>query len=384
MEAHNQFTDLLDKYMRQVITPEELNTLNHQKRESPARQRAFERLTEASLFEQDRRLLAQADAEAAWQRFATAHPELMRPKPARRVIKGRLAIASAAAALLLAVGIYRWQQKDNKDASHIAVLEIPGEAPLPLHKARDGRLAGAGGMEVFKTAHALELRYKPWTATRWQHQPCVLKVPDRETWKITLGDGSVVWMDSASVLTFPAQFTGSRREVAITGACYFEIKKDPLHPFIVRLGADAWVEVTGTRFTVEVFDKASPRVALLEGEVRVQQGSEVLTLQPGEQAWLTPQKIQRTTGILPEQEYRVNQLRNFYFGGQDIQQVLTELAAWYQKKLILQGRFDRQPFSASFPRDAALNTILGSLQNMHALHYAETKDTLLVTGLCQP
>lgn len=74
--------------------------------------------------------------------------------------------------------------------------------------------------------------------------------------------------NAESRLTYPVSFTGSKREVYLTGEALFEVAKDTLHPFIVHTPYGI-VEVVGTRFNVNTYEKNQTTVTLEEGAVKV-------------------------------------------------------------------------------------------------------------------
>jgi transmembrane sensor len=77
----------------------------------------------------------------------------------------------------------------------------------------------------------------------------VLTVPAKEDYKIVLSDGTQVWLNSESKLSFPFKFSGPTREVVIEGEAYFEVAKDEEHPFVVRT-RQTQIQVLGTKFNV--------------------------------------------------------------------------------------------------------------------------------------
>lgn len=98
---------------------------------------------------------------------------------------------------------------------------------------------------------------------------------------ITLPDGSTVCLNSASSLSFPAEFKGPVREVTLTGEGYFEVHSDKDHPFVVYSG-NISTTATGTKFNVNAYG-SQMSVALLEGRVAVGEGSSAsTTLMPGQ------------------------------------------------------------------------------------------------------
>lgn len=87
--------------------------------------------------------------------------------------------------------------------------------------------------------------------------------------KITLPDGSQVWINSGSKLTYTDFFKGSTRDVQLDGEAYFDVVKDAAHPFIVHTwGID--IKVLGTAFNVKAY-KAEPVVeaTLIHGSIEV-------------------------------------------------------------------------------------------------------------------
>jgi len=108
--------------------------------------------------------------------------------------------------------------------------------------------------------------------------------------KISLADGTQVWLNSGSKLKFPNSFAGQgTREVELAGEGYFEVHHNPQKPFIVHTH-ELGVKVLGTTFNVNAYDNMEHvTVALVEGKVSViketgDQQKELLQLHPSEVA----------------------------------------------------------------------------------------------------
>jgi transmembrane sensor len=86
--------------------------------------------------------------------------------------------------------------------------------------------------------------------------------------KLKLSDGTIVWLNSKSKLTYPVSFSDKKlREIYLDGEAYFEVKKDKAHPFLVHT-KNLTTRVLGTKFNVEAYnDTKSIEVTLLEGKV---------------------------------------------------------------------------------------------------------------------
>lgn len=81
--------------------------------------------------------------------------------------------------------------------------------------------------------------------------------------QILLGDGTKVWLNSGSILTYPDEFAGDSREVKLTGEAYFQVKSDEEHPFYVDLNGYK-VKATGTRFNISNYPEDKEITTFLE------------------------------------------------------------------------------------------------------------------------
>jgi ferric-dicitrate binding protein FerR (iron transport regulator) len=134
---------------------------------------------------------------------------------------------------------------------------------------------------------------------------------------IVLPDGSSVWLNSGSTLTYPTKFN-KNRSIALVGEAFFDVEKDN-KPFIVSTKYGD-VEVKGTSFNVKAFaDDNSFETTLVEGIVafRIKNSLTEVTLKPGEQV------------VKREKDFTVKQVETKYF------------TSWKEGKLL----FDKEPFS---------------------------------------
>lgn len=87
--------------------------------------------------------------------------------------------------------------------------------------------------------------------------------------RIQLPDGSIVFLNSGSILRFPNSFTGRTRDVELIGEGYFNVKKDNSQPFIVT-AKKIRIEVLGTSFNVNAYqNEPYATIALVEGSIRI-------------------------------------------------------------------------------------------------------------------
>ncbi|MGE4586640.1 MAG: FecR family protein, partial [Mangrovibacterium sp.] len=90
---------------------------------------------------------------------------------------------------------------------------------------------------------------------------------------LVLPDGSRVWLNSGSSLSYPSEFQGKTREVSLSGEAYFEVERNSRVPLVVTAGG-MFVHVYGTTFNVCAFPvESSGKVTLVEGAVSLTSGA---------------------------------------------------------------------------------------------------------------
>lgn len=184
-----------------------------------------------------------------------------------------------AASILLPVllaGVYWWgrQHKAVQATGAVpgAVADLPPTRGVQLVLS-GGRRVGLGRKQVIKEQDGAIIQaddsvvtYQPSAATaRLDYN--TLEVPRGNQTRLVLPDGTKVWINAASRLTYPTAFTGKTREVTMEGEAFFEVSSDPAHPFVVHAKGMA-VKVLGTAFDVNTYDPVL-LTTLTEGKVRV-------------------------------------------------------------------------------------------------------------------
>lgn len=157
----------------------------------------------------------------------------------------------------------------------------------------------------------------------------ILTVPRGHDFKITLSDGTEIWLNAESTLTFPSKFNGMERIVELVGEGYFKVAKDRERPFIVRTNTLS-TRVSGTEFNMRAYHGNPPHVTLIEGKVHVKNKgeSQEFELSPGEEASLgnNGQVIVENVDTYPCTQWKNGY---FYFDDAPLSDVIHELERWY-------------------------------------------------------
>ncbi len=166
------------------------------------------------------------------------------------------------------------------------------------------------------------------------HDITTLSVPQGQQAKIMLDDGTVVWMNADSRLTFPRHFhKEGTREVELLGEAYFEVTHDEERPFIVTCN-DVKTTVLGTKFNIHYYKGEKPIVTLISGKVAVTHDKQEALLNP-EQAVSFSENgddINITSADLDVVTSWMN--GTFYFDGQTLQEILSEIGRWYNINIV--------------------------------------------------
>lgn len=165
-----------------------------------------------------------------------------------------------------------------------------------------------------------------------------LSTPRGTDFKVTLSDGTTVWLNAESKLEYPAGFSGSERVVRLTGEAYFEVAKDKAHPFIVQTG-NLKTKVLGTQFNVRNYSGTDSHVTLIEGSVEVSnaKGEHTTRIKPGEDAQLN------TRGDFAVKEVDVDSYIYwkdgfFYFDNVSLTDIMQNLGRWYNVNIIFHNK----------------------------------------------
>lgn len=191
-----------------------------------------------------------------------------------------------------------------------------------------------------------------------------LITPRAGQYSLTLPDGSKVWLNSASSLRYPVQFTGAQRKVELTGEAYFEVAKNTAQPFIVAT-ATQQVQVLGTQFNIKSYtDEPQTITTLAEGSVKVipsaQSSRQPIIIKPNEQVingGNTFRKQAANMGVALA--WKNDQL---YFEDADLSSVLREVSRWYDVDIEYQGSPDGERFTGGVKRQSNLSAMLKILR----------------------
>lgn len=302
-------------------------------------------------------------------------------KPVRRVhFLPRWSWAAAAVLLLLAAGTYYWTaSKKNTPPPVIAAttsdigpgkegatLTLADGAKIGLDSLGNGVIAKQNGAQVVLANG--QVAYDPTGNSGEEVVFNTMSTPRGRQFRLTLPDGTQVWLNAASSVRYPTVFSGRERIVEVTGEAYFEVVKNPAMPFRVRVNNKAEIEVLGTHFNVNAYENEQAiATTLLEGAVRVAAASRHLpevVLHPGQQAQLSNAGETGIKVVKNANTEKAIAWKNglFYFDGATLAEIMRQMERWYDIEVVYEKGIPDIEFEGEMTKDVSLNGLLTMLK----------------------
>lgn len=256
---------------------------------------------------------------------------------------------------------------DVLPGSNKATLSLSDGSQIVLNDAKNGMLTRQGNASIVKLANG-EIAYQKDNVRTGIVLYNTMTTPRGGQYKLTLPDGTRVWLNAASSITYPTAFTGTQRQVNITGEAYFEVTKNKAMPFSVK-SEGQMVQVLGTHFNVNTYpDESAVKTTLLEGSVKISLAGSALNkkntelmIKPNEQSVLV-------NGVISKVNVDVDDIVAWKngettFNNSDIKSVMRQLARWYDIEVSFNGKIpEERVFSGEISRNARLSEVLKVLQ----------------------
>lgn len=295
---------------------------------------------------------------------AYEHVKKNLPVAAKRSIPQQWLVA-ASLLFVLGLGVLLYQYRNRNTpatTTNIAASAtfVPGKSQafltladgkkIPLNDVANGKIATEGNAVITKTEQG-QIAYNNAENKGLAPVNNTVSTPRGGEYILTLSDGTKVWLNAASSITYPSTFTGKTRDVKIDGEAYFEVAHHPEQPFRVT-AHDQTVEVLGTHFNINSYsDEPNLKTTLFEGQVKIKKLNQTIILKPGEQAISN-----RNTGSLAlNKDFNLQQVMawkngRFYFDYTDAGTVLRQIARWYNVDIQFRGKVPEQRLSGSFSK----------------------------------
>lgn len=385
-----RIASLIIKQWRGELTIEETIALEQWAAQSEANRELLHMLTHDETLRQE--LITYYEGEEAkdaiWKKIddATSETTQVVPMTLQHQRKYRYMAAAVTVAAVLTSVAYFWFQRNPKPATtpvaqiattdvlpggNKAILKLSDGKTIVLDNAHNGLLTTQGAVQIEKQEGQLEYKQGAGTATVAYN---TLSTPVGGQFQIKLPDGTRVWLNAASSITYPTAFIGKERRVTVYGEAYFEVAKAAGKPFkigVLTSGGESRngieVEVLGTHFNINAYNnEATIKTSLLEGKVKIvsdyYNGKQSAILKPGQQAQIEVEGKLKVKEDASMEEVVAWKNGEFLFQSADIGTMMRQVARWYNIEVSYPNGMPKDKFSGKIGRNVNLSQLLEILK----------------------
>lgn len=348
------------------------------------------------------RLKRQAYWEENYRRFvktATEHEKGWQQLSDRVGIADRkmawnkwLACAAAVVVLVLGIGIAIFYYSDRGALPAMPVAETTSDIQRPeagvILTLADGteidlkseaeRLV-LGSQNQSHLVDDKTLSYRIPSDKKPEEEYNTLAIPRGGEYMLVLSDGSKVYLNAESKLTFPVRFAGKERKVYLEGEAYFQVAKNPEQPFVVEV-APLKVEVTGTTFGVRAYrEERDIQTTLESGKVNVWAGAKKVELSPSKQALFNKSTTRMEVRVVNTELFLSWKDGRLVFDNCPLEQILTELSRWYAFEVSYNSpELKKLNFSLNMQKHAAFREVLDLIAATGEIGFEIKDETVIV------
>src|SRR5690606_13315367 len=313
------------------------------------------------------KLYEDLNIENEWQLVLDKYTSSSRPS---RPHSRWWAVAASIVALCLIASAVLWYDSSNTTSSEtLAPRQITPGQPSALLTLSDGSTIklGSDGARIIEdgiiqfSATGSTLDYSTALETEEVHMHN-LRVPLGGTFHIQLADGTDVWLNADSELTFPSAFVQNERIVKVRGEAYFEVAKDLERPFIVEVD-DTQVEALGTSFNINThLHSGRTKTILIEGLIKVSSQGISKIVQPGfgslsGAGHIHIERSDTDEALAWKDGY-------FYFDSKSLKEVLEEIARWYNVEVDMREADTNKKYRGGIKKTESIQVVCGVLSDL--------------------
>ncbi|UOE47231.1 DUF4974 domain-containing protein [Mucilaginibacter sp. SMC90] len=272
--------------------------------------------------------------------------------------------------------------KDFKPGGNKALLTLAGGKKVVLNNLQNGKISVQGSAMVSKTSEGNLTYTGNETAASYGNLMNTLSTPRGGQYHLTLADGTQVWLNAASSITFPVRFDKGERVVNVTGEVYFEVAHKSNNQIFKVVAGKQEITVLGTRFNVRNYDDdKTASTTLLSGSVHIKNTitGKTAMLTPGQEARIIKADDQLTVRQVNAENAICWKNGYFLFDNQGIESIMRIMSRWYDVDFSYQGKLSKDRFGGTFSRSANLSETLKNLELLGKVHFKIMADKVIVT-----
>lgn len=243
-----------------------------------------------------------------------------------------------------------------------AILTLSDGTQLDLDSNAKDMIAIQGNMHV--NVEQGKLAYIPSKDNKGEDHLLMntIATPIGGEYQVLLPDGTKVWLNSASSITYSLAFNGKERKLTMKGEAYFEVASDKRRPFIVEVEG-VQVDVLGTHFNINAYpEDKSVKTTLVEGAVQIKKDSGRYLLKPGQQVKVNLPNGKIETVAIDLEEVLAWKNGDFFFNSEPLESVMKKISRWYDVDIDYQGNFEGKRLDGTISRSEDIRQLLAGFE----------------------
>lgn len=387
-ENIDHIAGLIGKHLENSLNAEEKNALEEWLNSSDSNRMLFAEITDQQQLTANLQRFYSYDSDRISRKISEQVREFDPPVTTAIPIVHRIHFLrrwrwAAAAVVLLAAGTglllvnTKEQAPVTVSADHTiapgrqgAILTLADGREVVLDSLGNGVIAHQNGTSV--TLSNGQLVYDPAKEISSGIQYNQMTTPKGRQFRVTLPDGTKVWLNAASSIRYPTAFAENERKVEVFGEACFEVAKDASKPFLVNVNNKAEIKVLGTFFNVNAYENEEAiYTTLLNGSIKValplsaQAVGDGVILKPGQQARIGMNKKEVEVQVVNDEDVeKIMAWKSglFNFEGAHLEEVMRQLERWYNIDVVYENGIPDIRFLGEMSRQIALADLLEILR----------------------
>lgn len=314
-------------------------------------------------------------------------------KPMRRIVWNRYVAAAALIAFVCVSAIFVYMYDGGKphspsglavvdvrqtdtvpsDSTDILLITASGEK-IPVQSSQKMLSVSSGSIKIGGQSIGEEGQVK---AAHTEVVYNTLKILRGKRFKMQLSDGTLVWLNADSEITFPSSFDGKERKVMAKGELFFDVAENKSHPFIVETPIGK-IRVLGTAFNVHCYKDEMPMTTLVRGKIAYSLGKDSVILSPGQQCRVQDNKLSVREVDTYEYVSWIDEV--LVFKDKELNEILNTLSRLYDVEIYYENpELKRLPFTGSFKQYEHLDKIIQMIEECGLIHIKQDGNTLTIS-----
>lgn len=379
-----KIANLIAKRLEGKLTAEEEQFLEGWKYEREENLVLFHKLSqnpEKQFFQRETKL-EKVDKDVVWNKIQT---EVYKKRVVR--IKNQMLKIAAVLLVVVGTGFFFSTQHPNENQKKVVVIP-PGknQAVLVLADGEKYQLSEKVNLQqgnVLISNDSEELVYQDAKDNKSEKQLAynTIVIPKGGEYKLTLMDGTKIWLNSNSKLRYPAKFGNGERKVQLEGEAFFQVAKDSTHPFVVDVNT-VKIKVLGTSFNVNSYDQEDQIVTtLVEGKVELKDEfwGNCQQLLPNDQLCFNKLNGNISKRKVDTRLYTAWKDGRFVFENESLEDIMTRLSRWYDIEVFfLENSVKNLKYSGDLARYENINTILNMIEITERVKFTINERSVMI------